>query len=698
MAGKPVRIGVDIGGTFTDVLLFDATTGAFHIDKVLTAPDDPSSAVGDGVASALEKADQSGASVDHVIHGTTLVTNALIERRGAPTALITTRGFRDAVEIGREHRYDLYDIFLEMPKPLVRRRWRLELDERIAADGTMLQRVDPSQVAELVRQIDDAGISAVGVALLHSYRNPENEREVGRLISELAPHLTVSLSSDVAPEIREYERVSTTLANVYVRPLVDRYLADLRDELQAQKIESDLLIMLSSGGTCTVDTARSYPVRLVESGPAAGALAAARFGSELNAPNLLSFDMGGTTAKACLIDGGEPTISTEFEVSRMYRFKKGSGLPVKVPVIEMIEIGAGGGSIAAIDNLGLLKVGPQSAGSEPGPVCYGRGGTRPTVTDADLILGYLDPGFFLGGDMQLDFEAANAAVREHVATPLEMTVPAAAWGIHQVVNENMANAARVHAVERGKDPRAYPVFAFGGAGPVHALGVAKILGSSEVIAPAGAGVLSTVGFLSAPLAFDFVRSFRGLVDELDWNELNRLYEEMETEAQRVLTRAGVPEAELHLTRLAELRYAGQGHEITVELSTGGFSDQSARDIASRFDAEYERLYQRSAPGNPIEAVNWRLLVSGPSPDLPLRQLGGCDEPGPAEAAIKGRREMYIPEWDGYHTAPVYDRYRLGPGLSFQGPAIIEERESTVVVNAPADVWVDSLRSLRISTS
>ena len=698
MAGKPVRIGVDIGGTFTDVLLFDATTGAFHIDKVLTAPDDPSSAVGDGVASALEKADQSGASVDHVIHGTTLVTNALIERRGAPTALITTRGFRDAVEIGREHRYDLYDIFLEMPKPLVRRRWRLELDERIAADGTMLQRVDPSQVAELVRQIDDAGISAVGVALLHSYRNPENEREVGRLISELAPHLTVSLSSDVAPEIREYERVSTTLANVYVRPLVYRYLADLRDELQAQKIESDLLIMLSSGGTCTVDTARSYPVRLVESGPAAGALAAARFGSELNAPNLLSFDMGGTTAKACLIDGGEPTISTEFEVSRMYRFKKGSGLPVKVPVIEMIEIGAGGGSIAAIDNLGLLKVGPQSAGSEPGPVCYGRGGTRPTVTDADLILGYLDPGFFLGGDMQLDFEAANAAVREHVATPLEMTVPAAAWGIHQVVNENMANAARVHAVERGKDPRAYPVFAFGGAGPVHALGVAKILGSSEVIAPAGAGVLSTVGFLSAPLAFDFVRSFRGLVDELDWNELNRLYEEMETEAQRVLTRAGVPEAELHLTRLAELRYAGQGHEITVELSTGGFSDQSARDIASRFDAEYERLYQRSAPGNPIEAVNWRLLVSGPSPDLPLRQLGGCDEPGPAEAAIKGRREMYIPEWDGYHTAPVYDRYRLGPGLSFQGPAIIEERESTVVVNAPADVWVDSLRSLRISTS
>ncbi len=696
MSERPVRIGVDIGGTFTDVLLFDAEQRRFVIEKVLTTPDAPATAVGEGVGSSLTAGARGGPDVQQVIHGTTLVTNALIERRGSQSALITTKGFRDAVEMGREHRYDLYDIFLEMPAPLVRRRWRLELDERTAADGTVLKPVDPDDLAELVEQIRNEGIEAVGVALLHSYRNPANERTVGEQLSGIAPDLTFTLSSDVAPEIREYERVSTTLANVYVRPLVDRYLGELTDVLRGKDIESELLIMLSSGGLCTVDTARAYPIRLVESGPAAGALAASRYGQELELPNLLSFDMGGTTAKACLVDNGEPMISTEFEVSRVYRFKKGSGLPVKVPVIEMIEIGAGGGSIASIDNLGLLKVGPQSAGSDPGPVCYGRGGEQPTVTDADLLLGYLDPGFFLGGEMSLDSSATGQAVESNIANPLGIDVTQAAWGIHQVVNENMANAARVHAVEQGKDPRKYPVFAFGGAGPVHAWGVAQILGAPEMIVPAGAGVLSTVGFLSAPLAFDFVRSLNGLLDDLDWQELNRLMTEMEVEGRDLLAEAGVPDEQMTFTRLAELRYAGQGHEITVELGHGQFSTESITDITQRFEAEYTRLYQRSAPGNPIEAVNWRVLVSGPSRNLPLDLLSSEEPAATHDAARKGVRSIYLPENAGFGEVPVYDRYLLGPGMSFEGPAIIEERESTAVVNTPARIDVDRLGNLRVS--
>jgi N-methylhydantoinase A len=695
MSNRPVRVGVDIGGTFTDVLLFDADRRTFYIEKVLTTSDDPSEAVGAGVGVALTTGGRTGSDVEQVIHGTTLVTNSLIERRGAPTALITTRGFRDAVEMGREHRYDLYDIFLEMPKPLVRRRWRLELSERTAADGTILETIDEQEVQALVEQIREAGIGAVGVALLHSYRNPENERRVGELLEKYAPDLTVSLSSDVAPEIREYERVSTTLANVYVRPLVERYLGHLRDVLHSHGIESELLIMLSSGGTCTVETAQKYPIRLVESGPAAGALAASRYGRELGLPNLLSFDMGGTTAKACLVDQGEPTISTEFEVSRVYRFKKGSGLPVKVPVIEMIEIGAGGGSIASIDNLGLLKVGPQSAGSDPGPVCYGRGGEYPTVTDADLILGYLDPDFFLGGDMALELGATREAIRKHVADPLGIGVIDAARGIHQVVNENMANAARVHAVEQGKDPRKYPVFAFGGAGPVHAWSVGKILNAPEVIVPIGAGVLSTVGFLSAPLAFDFVRSLNGLLEEMDWDELTRLFDEMETEGRDLLSASGVNPVEMRFTRLAELRYAGQGHEISVELGDTRFSRGSIADITERFESEYTRLYQRSAPGNPIEAVNWRVLVSGPSPSLPLELIASSESALSVKDAQKGQREIYLPDCDGFGPVPVYDRYQLAPGVVFNGPAIVEERESTAVIDSAAEISVDELRNLRI---
>jgi N-methylhydantoinase A len=686
-----VRVGIDIGGTFTDLLVFDPNAGRFHIGKTLTTPDDPSRAVTDGLAETLAGAGLSPAVVQGIVHGTTLVTNAIIERKGVPTALITTRGFRDAVEIGREHRYDLYDIFLEMPRPLVPRRLRLELDERILADGTVVTNVDPAQVRELAESLREEGVEAVAVALLHAYRNPEHERQVADLLAEFAPDLTVSTSSSVVPEIREYERTSTTIANVYVRPVVARYLARLEESLAELGFRGSLFIMLSSGGVCTVETARTYPIRLVESGPAAGALAAAEYGRLTRTQNLLSFDMGGTTAKACIVDDGEPLTTSDFEVSRVYRFKKGSGFPIKVPVIEMIEIGAGGGSIARVDTLGLLKVGPDSAGAMPGPACYGRGGTAPTVTDADLVLGYLDPQFFLGGRMALDVAAAERAIQREVAEPLGLDVLQAAWGIHQVVNENMANAARIHAIERGKDPRAYPVFAFGGAGPVHAYRVAAILQAPRLIVPLGAGVTSTVGFLAAPLAFDFVRSYYGRVDALDWSHVNALFQEMEREGRSILGAAGVMDAEMRVQRSADLRYVGQGHEVQVPLPEGELSDATVADLHERFEEVYKRLYERVATGNPVEALSWRVVVTARRPELPLERLAAAaDLHGDAAAAVKGERAIYLPEARAMVSVPVYDRYLLGPFAAFDGPAIVEERESTLVIGQGARVTVDAL--------
>lgn len=691
-SAKDVRVGIDIGGTFTDFLVYDPSAGSFTIGKTLTTPDDPSLAVRDGLARTLKLAATSPDRVRQIIHGTTLVTNALIERRGVPTALLTTRGFRDAVEIAREHRYDLYDIFLEMPEPLVRRRWRLEVDERILVDGTVEREIDPAQVRELISLMRSGGIQAVAVCLLHAYRYPAHEQLIADILAEEAPELAVSLSSDVVPEIREYERASTTICNVYVRPVIDRYLERVESSLHDIDVDATLLIMLSSGGTCTVDTARQYPIRLVESGPAAGALAAAHFGMAIGYPDLLSFDMGGTTAKACIIDQGEPLTSAEFEVGRVYRFKKGSGFPIKAPVIEMIEIGAGGGSIASIDRLGLLKIGPHSAGADPGPVSYGRGGTEPTVTDADLLLGFLDPDFFLGGQMQLDLDAARDAIREKVAEPLGLTVTEAAWGMHQLVNENMAGAARVHAVERGKDPRRYPVFAFGGAGPVHAFRVAQILHSPALIVPPGAGVASTVGFLVAPLAFDFVRSIYAQLDSIDWQEINRIFAEMEAEGRTLLRNSGVAEEDIKVLRSADLRYVGQGHEVSVPVPDGQLGAASLDAIYASFEEVYTRLYQRTAPGNPVESISWRVVVSGPRPNLPLARIGETPEQA-GEPALKGERQVYQPEVQDYRPTPVYDRYRLQPGDRIAGPAIIEERESTFVLGPGGVAMVDDLLNL-----
>ncbi len=687
------RVGVDIGGTFTDLILVDDESGAFTVGKSLTTPNDPSQAVEDVLRDALERAQVSPERLATIIHGTTLVTNSIIERKGSKTALLTTKGFRDAVEIGREMRYELYDLFLEMPRPLAPRYLRLEVDERVLATGEVVQAPNHDDLEPLVRELQDKGIEAIAISFLHSYANSDHERGVAELIGRVAPEMRISLSSEVVPEIREFERTSTTVANVYVQDRVDRYLRGLERRLRELGFGGQLFVMLSSGGVGTIDTATRFPIRLLESGPAAGALATAYYGQLTGVNDLMSFDMGGTTAKLCVIEKGAPLTANDFEVDRVYRFKRGSGLPVKVPVIEMIEIGAGGGSIARIDALGLLKVGPDSAGSEPGPVCYGRGGTEPTVTDADLILGYLDPAFFLGGKMQLDLDATERAIKEKVADKLGVGVPEAAWGIHQIVNESMANAARVHAIERGKDARSFPLFTFGGAGPVHGFRVAEALHAPAMIAPFGAGVTSTVGFLSAPLQFDFVRTSYGRLDELDWAAVARIFDDMEASGREILLASGVAEGEISYARSVDARYIGQGYEIRVPVPAGRLTAESRAEVVAAFDQVYEQLYGRTGPSVGLEVMSWRLVVSGPRPELRL-QVGAADAGGP-EQARKGERRVYHPEYRGYHPTPVYDRYRLAPGATFEGPAIVEERESTVVIGPKGRVAIDEFRNLRV---
>jgi N-methylhydantoinase A len=687
---KSHRVGIDIGGTFTDLVLIDDASGERAIGKVLTTPDDPSEAVEQGLRGLLEREDVDASQLKTIIHGTTLVTNALIERRGTATALLTTEGFRDAVAIGTEHRYDMYDIFLEKPEPLVPRSLRYGVRERVLDDGSVLRDLDEEQVRAIAGELLERGIGAVAVSFLHGFRNPVHEQRVAEILAEEAPGVAVSLSSEVSPEIREYERTSTTIANVYVRPLVERYLQRLEERLRRLGFDGSFYVMLSNGGTASVETACRFPVRLLESGPAAGALAAAFYGEAAGFSDVLSFDMGGTTAKACLIDGGEPLTSTDFEVARVYRFKKGSGLPVKTSVIEMIEIGAGGGSIARVGPLGLPKIGPESAGADPGPACYGRGGEEPTVTDADLLLGYLDPDFFLGGRMRLDYRAAEKAMRK-ISDALGVDPLKAAWGVHQVVDENMANAARVHAVERGKDPRKYLLLAFGGAGPVHAHRVARALGVPGFVAPLGAGTASAFGFLCAPLSFDLARSLYGRLDELDWDAANAALAEMEEEGRELLRASGVADEDVLVRRLGEMRYVGQGHEVGVKLPEGTLGPDDVGGISAGYREEYRRLYGREGPDVPLEAITWRVEVSAPRPEILQEERGG--DPRALDEARKGKREIYLPEKDGFAAVPVYDRYRLDPGAAFEGPAVVEERESTVIVGPDSRAEVDGSRNL-----
>jgi N-methylhydantoinase A len=669
--GRRFRIGVDIGGTFTD-LCVAGDEGLVAIGKTLTTREEPASAIETVIRETLEANGIGIDEISDIVHGTTLVTNAIIERKGSPTALLATAGHRDAIEIARERRYEIYDLDIELPQPLVPRHLRFDIPERTMADGTIAEEVDVQFVRALARELVEHGIEAVAIAFLHSFTNPRNEQRAADAIREAAPDLRVSLSSEVAPEIREYERSSTTVANVYVQKLVEQYLADLQERLARLGFSGSLHIMLSNGGIATPETAARFPIRLLESGPAGGALAAAAFGSLAKTGDLLSFDMGGTTAKLCVIEDGEPLIAPEFEVDRIYRLKRGSGVPVRTAVVDMIEIGAGGGSIARIDALGLVTVGPDSSGSDPGPACYGLGGVEPTVTDADLVLGYLDPDSFLGGRMRLDLEAAREAIRQHIAEPLGVTVEDAAYGIHDLVNESMTSAARVHALERGKDPASLPLFAFGGAGPVHACGVARALGAPWVLGPPAAGVLSAIGFLTAPLAFDFVRSVQTKVEDLVWAEVAARFVQMEEAGAAILTTSAVSQESVAHRRFADMRYQGQGYDIRVPV--GGVAEDWPRPLLASFDEVYRTLYERPGPPVPLEVVNLRVVSSGPRPALTLTRTAARNGRPPSST-----RRAWFPEAGGYVDTAVYDRYALSVGAAIEGPAIVEERESTFVI-------------------
>jgi N-methylhydantoinase A len=693
MKQQTYRVGVDIGGTFTDIFLLSEEGREVAIGKVLTTPRNPAEAVVNGLRALLHEQGIAPAVVTHMVHGTTLITNAIIERKGAKTGLITTKGFRDALEIGRERRYDIYDISLENPEPLVPRFLRREVNERLDNTGRVVTPLNPDEALEVIRSLVADGSEALAVCLLHSFRNPAHELLLKKLVAEHFPHITCSLSCEVMPEIREYERTSTTVANVYVKPLAQQYLSKLNADLRALGLPRDIFIMLSNGGITSCGIAGEYPIRLIESGPAAGALAAVFYGTGKKLERVISFDMGGTTAKICLIDHGKPLLTTDFEAARVYRFKKGSGLPLKVPVIEMIEIGAGGGSIARVDKLGLLKVGPDSAGAEPGPVCYDGGGAEPTVTDADLVLGYLSPDYFLGGKMHLNLEKARRAIEEKIARPLKVDLLRAAWGIHQVVNENMANAARIHLVEKGRDPRDYNLIAFGGAGPVHAYRVAERLKLKTLVCPLAAGVTSAFGMLTAPLAFDFVQSYVTSLSDLDFAVLERLYADMEERGRDLLAAAGV-EGDITLTRSADMRYLHQGFEIRVPLPSGRLTKDDLPALRLSFAEEYERLYKRLNPGVEIEVVNWRLVASGPQPQITLPEPDAAGRS--LTAARKGERPVYLPEHNSFVPCGVYDRYLLPVGTSFSGPAIVEERECTVVIGSHACANVDEEQNLVIA--
>ena len=667
------RLAIDIGGTFTDLALI-ADDGRYSA-KVLTTSQGPEEGVLAGIDLLLRQAELTAEDIGLVIHGTTLATNAMIERKGAKTALIVTEGFRDSIEMAFENRFEQYDIFMDKPAPLVPRDLRLGVRERLDGRGTVLVPLDEEAVRALAPGLERAGIEAVAIGFMHAYLDGRHERRTREILSDLLPTVAFSLSSEVSPEIREYERWSTAVANAYVQPVMGRYLGRLDTALRARKFACPLFMMTSGGGLMTLDTARRLPIRLVESGPAGGAILAAGLARQCGLDKVLSFDMGGTTAKICLIDDGEPQHSRTFEVARQYRFLKGSGLPLRIPVIEMVEIGAGGGSIAYVDDLQRINVGPESAGAEPGPACYGRGGVRPAVTDADVVLGRLDPAYFAGGTIPLEPDRAAAAIDRAIGAPLGLARLEAALGISEIVEENMANAARVHAVERGKDLQARTLIAFGGAAPLHAARLAEKLGIRRVLIPSGAGVGSAFGFLQAPVAYEVARSrYVRLDDTFDTSLVNALFAEMRAEAEAVVA-VGAPGARLIETRTADMRYRGQGHEITVVLPPGEFDAASRTTLAAAFGEAYASTYGRIIPGLDTEIMNWTLRLAAVREPLPP-----CP-PQPADRSVRpnGHRALFSPTDLVLQQVATYRRDGLGPGSVVHGPAVIAEDETTTIV-------------------
>jgi N-methylhydantoinase A len=667
------RLAVDIGGTFTDIVL--ETPHGFESGKVLTTPEHPEQGVIDGVKMVLKKANVSATQLDIVIHGTTLATNALIERRGARTALITTRGFRDTLEFAFGHRFDQYDLELERPEPLVSRPWRFEVTERMAADGHVLLALDEQNVRDLAKSLRAERIESVAVCFIHAYRNGANEKRVREILSVECPEIFVCLSHEVCPEIREYERTSTTTANAYVQPLMSTYLGKLSDSLKALGVGAPLLMIMSSGSLTSVETARRLPIRLVESGPAGGAILAQDVAREIGAARSVALDMGGTTAKIILLTNYEPRHARTMEVARAYRFLAGSGLPLRIPVIEMIEIGAGGGSIAHVDELGRVAVGPESAGSVPGPACYGRGGTRPTVTDSDLLLGKLDPAAFAAGSVHLDVESALHAAQEHVGAPASLSWADAAAGVCEIVDENMANATRVHAADAGEELESRVLIATGGAGPLHAARIAEKLGIVSVVIPKAAGVGSAYGFLKAPIAYEAVHSQIMHLDAFDATAANAIFAELRREAEGVV-RIASGDRGLGERRFADMRYKGQGHELAVEIPTTFYEEADAARLVELFEAQYQKNYGRRIPNLGVEALTWTLVLTAHEErDTPRK----ATEAPPSQAVTLRTTRVFDAEVGDFVEAQVIRRETMRPGTAFSGPALIFEDQTTVWV-------------------
>ena len=686
MDNSSYRLGCDIGGTFTDFVLVNDETGEFEINKCLTTPADPSDAVEEGVRGLLEQVPGFMPRIDEIIHGTTLVINAIIERKGAKTALITTQGFRDVLELGREIRYDAYDIFAEYPEPLVPRSLRREVHERITADGRVIAKLDSQDVSQVLAGLLDSGIESLAVCLINSYENPVHEIQIKEIIEKKAPELSLSTSYEVLPQIREYERTCTTATNAYVKPITAQYLAKLSARLESLGFQGKLFIMLSSGGITSVETAREYPVRIIESGPTAAVIASQHYGKMFQIKDMFCFDMGGTTAKSCLIQKGHAGLVSTFEVGRVQRFKKGSGLPIQVPVVDLMEIGAGGGSIARMSKMGLLQVGPESAGADPGPACYKRGGKNPTVTDADLVLGYLDPNYFLGGTMPLDKNASEKAIEEKVAKPLGTRVTEAAFGIHDLINETMAAAAKTHIAEKGGNPNIVTISAFGGAGPVHAYGLAKKIGAPRILVPPLAGVGSALGFFTAPVAFDLTRSHRVALDDADFKEIENLFAALETEGAAILQEAD-KDQKIIFERTLMMRFVGQGAETNLPIETKPFDQWDKNQIRALFDGAYKKLYGRTYPETPVEFVTFKVRAS--LPERPFRIPSLQNMAASIEDCIKGRRQAFSLVQKDYIPYTVFDRFKLFAGATLRGPAIIEEKESTIIVGEDASASVDA---------
>jgi N-methylhydantoinase A len=682
-AKQDIRLAADIGGTFTDIVL--ETPGRRYSCKVLTTTASPELGVLDGIGIVLAEAKLEPKAVDVFIHGTTLATNALIERKGAKTAFITTEGFRDVLETGYEKRFDHYDLMIDKPAPLVPRTRRYMLRERLAANGDVLVPLDESAIPALVKQLKADEVGAVAIGFLHAYAHDAHEKRVRDLLQPHLSNVTICLSSEVTPEIREYERFSTTCANAYVRPLMAGYLVRLRDELTRRGLKAPLFLMMSGGGLTTLETAARFPIRLVESGPAGGAILASTIARQLALDEVLSFDMGGTTAKICLLSDGEPERARKFEIARAYRDMKGSGWPVRIPVIEMVEIGAGGGSIARVDKLGRITVGPDSAGSTPGPVCYGRGGVEPAVTDANVALGKIDPAYFAGGKMALDETGAKAALQKAIGDPLKLDGIWPAAGVTEIVEENMANAARVHAIERGKDIGACTMIAFGGAAPLHACPLAEKLGVERIIVPSGAGVGSAIGFLQAPIAYEITRSAALNIAKFDAAKANGLLKVMERDARAVVAPAAAKE-KLRVIRIADFRYVGQGHEIRVTLPDGALKASDGPKLRQAFEKLYKVLYGLIIPNMEIEAVTWSVTVASTPP-----KVARAGKPKTATAPRpRKQRQVYDQALGKTVTMPVYWRFDMKPGARIKGPAIIAENETSTLVGAHFQARLDSL--------